>query len=566
MKQTTAGDESWKSKVSQPHHGVKAERGVTVSARDGTRLAVDVYAPDAPGRYPALLSYSHYGKDLQRITGKRAPLSPLIGNGGLEAGDTEYFVSRGYVHVIADARGSGDSAGEYCYQGQKEQEDGYDIIEWMAAQPWSNGNCGMLGMSYFGVIQYMVAAQQPPHLKAIVPYEALTDRYRQSVYHGGLLNEGFWHQWWGHVSVDGMRPLSYERLSEDEIRQRVARLMQAPEIRRSPYLHIQLKYPRKNPLLFDWLLEPLDGPFYWERSPYHMFDRIKIPTFLATRWSSWAVHLAGAFEAYLGIDAPKKMLIMETESALGPMRPWSDHQDLILRWYDHWLKGIDTGFMDEPPIRLLIKGKNVYRDEFEWPLARTRWTKLYLAGEGSLSFEPATVAGTAAFSNDPDLPPGRHAPGISFATAPFTAETEITGPVAFTLHASLDQPDATFVVTLRDLAPDGSSRVLTKGWLRASQRELDAAKSKPWKPYQLHQRQERLEPGRRYEYRMEIRETSNVFLPGHRLALDIKGQDTTAEDPIWVHTCNALPTRHTVHFGDDTLSHLLLPVIPAKGD
>jgi putative CocE/NonD family hydrolase len=541
---------------------MKVQRGVSITARDGTRLACDVYLPDAPGRYPALLSYSHYGKDLQRVTGKRSPLNPLIGNGGQEAGDSEYFVSRGYAHVIADARGSGDSAGEYCYQGPKEQEDGYDIIEWMASQPWCDGNCGMFGMSYFAVIQYMVAAQQPPHLKAIVPYEALTDRYRQSVYHGGILNEGFWHQWWGHVSVDGMRPLSYDHLSQDEIERRVARLMESPEVRHSPYLHIQLKYPRKNPLLFDWLLEPLDGPFYWERSPYRMFDRIKIPTFLATRWTSWAVHLAGAFEAYKRIDAPKKLLLMETESRLGPLRPWADHQDLILRWYDHWLKGNDTGFMDEPPIRLLIKGKNEYRDEQEWPLARTQWTKMYLGPNGTLSLSQAESEGSGSFKNDPDLPPNQHAPGITFTSAPFDVPTEMTGPLALYVHARLDQPDATWIVTVRDVAPDGTSRTVTKGWLRASQRELDVEKSRPYQPYQKHTRRETLEPGQSYEFAIEIRETSNVFLSGHRIALDIKGQDTTAEDPIWVHTCNALPTTHAVQFGGKFDSYLLLPVIP----
>lgn len=557
------GNPAWRDKVSQPKYKVRVERNVRIAARDGTSLACDVYLPDQPGRYPALLSYSHYGKDLQRITGKRAPLSPLIGNGGLEAGDSEYFVSRGYVHVIADARGSGDSGGEYCYQGPNEQQDGYDIIEWMAAQSWCDGNCGMLGMSYFAVMQYLVAAQQPPHLKAIVPYEALTDRYRQSAYHGGVLNEGFWHQWWGHVSVDGMSPLSFDRMAPEEIERRVRALMETPEVRRSPYLHIQLKYPKKNPLLFDWLLEPLDGPLYWERSPNRMFDRIRIPTFLATRWTSWAVHLAGAFEAYAGIDAPKKLLIMETESPLGPLRPWADHQDLILRWYDHWLKGNDTGMMDEPPIRLLIKGRNEYRDEQEWPLARTEWTPMYLGAGGSLSLEAPREAGSAEFHNDPDLPPGRHAAGISFETAAFERETEITGPVALHFSAELDQPDATWIVTLRDVAPDGKSRTLTKGWLRASHRELDSQRSKPYRPYHPHTSKQVLEPGRTYDYAIEIRETSNVFLPGHRLALDIKGQDSTAEDPIWVHTCNAVATRHTVRFGPQHRSHLLLPIIPS---
>ena len=557
-------DSAWRAKVSQPTHKLKVERNVRIQARDGTMLACDVYMPEQPGRYPALLSYSHYGKDLQRVGEKRAPLSPLIGNGGLEAGDSEYFVTRGYVHVIADARGSGDSEGEYCYQGPKEQQDGYDIIEWMAAQPWCSGNCGMLGMSYFGVMHYLVAAQQPPHLKAIVPYEALTDRYRQSAYHGGLLNEGFWHQWWGHVSVDGMRPLSFDRLEEGEIRKRVQTLMQSAEVQRSPYLHIQLKYPKKNPLLFDWLLEPFDGPLYWERSPNRMFDRIKIPTFLATRWTSWAVHLAGAFEAYEGIDAPKKLFIMETESPLGPLRPWADHQDLILRWYDHWLKGNDTGMMDEPPIRLLIKGRNQYRDETEWPLARTKWTPMYLGPDGTLSVKEPAEAGSLSFDNDPDLPPGRAPAGITFQTPAFTSDTEVTGPIALHLSAELDQPDATWVVTLRDVAPNGTSRTLTKGWLRASHRELDPVRSKPHQPYHPHTSAEALVPGQAYQYAIEIRETSNVFLAGHRLALDIKGQDSTAEDPIWVHTCNPLATRHTVHCGAGTRSHLLLPVIPAE--
>ena len=555
--------EAWRSRVSQPTHAMQIERGVTITARDGTRLACDVYRPVAPGRYPALLSYSHYGKDLQHVTGKRAPLSPLIGNGGLEAGDSNFFVTRGYVHVIADARGSGDSEGDYCYQGLDEQTDGYDIIEWMAGQPWCDGNCGMLGMSYFAVMQYMVAAQQPPHLKAIVPYEALTDRYRQSVYHGGLLNEGFWHQWWGHVSVDGMRPLSYGYLSDDEISRRVSALMESPEVRHSPYLHIQLKYPRKNPLLFGWLLEPLDGPFYWERSPNRMFDKIRIPTFLATRWSSWAVHLAGAFEAYEGIDAPKKLLIMETESRLGPLRPWSDHHDLILRWYDHWLKGNDTGFMDEPPIRLLIKGRNVYRDEQEWPLARTEWTRYFLRAGGELGTQRPDSSGDAVFVNDPDLPPNQLPPGATFQTAPFAADTEVTGPVALYFHARLDQADATWVVTLRDVGPDGSSRTLTKGWLRASQRALDDTRSRPYRPYQSHTRKDALQPGASHAYAIEVRETSNVFMAGHRLALDIKGQDSTAEDPIWVHTCNSLVTSHVVEFGGAFDSYLLLPVIPS---
>jgi predicted acyl esterase len=377
-----------------------------------------------------------------------------------------------------------------------------------------------------------------------------------------VLNEGFFHQWWGHVSIGTMQPLIYDYLSKEEVSRRVAALMQTPEVQESPYLHIQLKYPEKNPLVFDFLVQPHDGPYYWERSAYTMMDRIKIPVLLMARWSGWPIHLAGAFQAWEGLATTKKMMIMETKETSGPRRPWRDHQDIILRWYDHWLKGNDTGFMDEPPIRLLIKGKNEYRDEQEWPLARTKWTKMYLGPNGTLSLSRAVTEGSGSFKNDPDLPPNQHAPGITFTSAPFDVPTEMTGPVALYVHARLDQTDATWIVTVRDVAPDGTSRTVTKGWLRASQRELDVEKSRPYQPYQKHARRETLEPGQSYEFAVEIRETSNVFLPGHRIALDIKGQDTTAEDPIWVHTCNAIPTTHTVQFGGKFDSYLLLPVIP----
>jgi predicted acyl esterase len=146
------------------------------------------------------------------------------------------------------------------------------------------------------------------------------------------------------------------------------------------------------------------------------------------------------------------------------------------------------------------------------------------------------------------------------------ADVEVTGPVALNFFATLDQADATWVATLRDVAPDGSSRTLTKGWLRASQRELDQDRSTPFRPWQKHTGKEGLAIGQSYAYAMEIREVSNLFLKGHRLTLDIRGQDSTAEDPIWVHTCNPVPTRHAVQSGGGFDSYLLLPVIPRTGE
>ncbi|QXJ23846.1 CocE/NonD family hydrolase [Actinomadura graeca] len=562
-------DVDWHCLISQPEHGVAADKDVRVVMRDGVELAVDVFRPDGDGRYPALLSYSPYGKDVQRVLDKQRPHSSRTGNGGQEAGDTGYFVSRGYVHVIADVRGSGDSGGSYDFQGRREQLDGYDLIEWIAEQPWCDGNVGMLGMSYFGVVQNLVAATRPPHLKAIAPYEAYTDRYRHSVYHGGIFDEGFFHQWFEHLSVPPQRPLIYDFLDEKEVDRRRAALLAEPEIVDSPYLHIQLKYETKNPLMFDFLVEPHDGPYYWERSSNRVLDRIEVPALLMARWSGWPIHLAGAFEAWRGITAPKKMIIMETEWITGPMRPWRDHQDIILRWYDHWLKGNDTGMLDEPPITLLVKGTDEWRHEHEWPLARTVWTRFHLLPDGSLDREPdgsldrepGTGEASLDFENDPWIRPGDTSPGLDFATPPLESPLEVTGPIALHLRAELDQPDATWIVTLRDVAPDGSSTVVTKGWLRASHRALDPERSEPYKPYHPHDRTVPVPVGEPQDYAIELRETSMVFRAGHRLLLQVRGQDTQTEEPVWYHTCNPVPTTHRLLLGGDAGSHLLLPVI-----
>ena len=338
--------------------------------------------------------------------------------------------------------------------------------------------------------------------------------------------------------------------------------MRSQEVKDSAYLHIQLKYPQKNPLMFDFLLQPLDGPYYWERSAYTMFDKIKIPVLLMARWSGWPIHLSGAFQAYSGIDAPKKMIIMETEAVTGPMRPWRDHQDIILRWYDHWLKGNDTGMMDEAPIRLLIKGRNEWRDEREWPLARSQWTRFWLRPDGLLDDGGPGALAEESFENVPHLRPGAAAPGIIFATPPLEKELEVTGPLALHLSAELDRDDTTWVIALKDQAPDGTAKVVTKGWLRASHRKLDPVRSTPAQPYHTHDEAQPVPPGEVVEYAIDLRETSMVFQPGHRIVLEVKGQDTQAEDPIWYHLCNPYGTWHTLHYGGENASHLYLPVIP----
>jgi predicted acyl esterase len=563
----------WNELISQPKYKMKVEKDVRIKMRDGVHLAADIYHPDAEGKFPALLSMSCYGKDIQKLPVPDYPTDPFLGNGGIEAGNSEYFVMRGYVHIIADSRGTGLSEGAYRVFTNKEQEDGYDLVEWIAGQPWCNGNVGMLGISYFGMIQYFVAAQNPPHLKAIFPADAATDHYRHIDYHGGILNLAFAFQWWEHVLAHTVSPPD---LSADELKRMVEDLKKKEDIRSFPTAYILLMYPEKNPRAFDLLVHPYDGPFHWERSSYTKFEKITIPCHLLSRWTAMNVHLPGAFSAYNGIKTPgknKKLMITIPESGVGFNRPWHENHDLILRWYDHWLKGIDTGMMKEPPIRIFVQGRNEWRYENEWPLARTKWTKFYLRENASLSESPPLSPHSPHsneepdhYTNKPGLKPGQLIPGVEYLTVPLREDIEITGPIAIYFYASLSDQDTDWMVVINDINLDGSEKVVSKGWLKASHRELDENKSKPYQPFHPHTRSVPIELGKIYEYAIDIKETSYVFKAGHRIHLKIKSQDAPWEGKgydyaIHRHFTRSKETLHTIYHNSEYRSYLLLPII-----
>ncbi len=554
----------WHEFTSQPKYKVKVKKDVRIKTRDGVHLAADVYYPDVEGRFPALLSVSCYGKDIQKLPVPDVPINPLFGNGGIEAGDTDYFVSRGYVHVIADSRGTSYSEGTFRLLTSKEQEDGYDLIEWIAKQPWCDGNVGMLGMSYFAWMQYLFAAQNPPHLKAICPVDACTDYYRHLCYHGGIFNIGFPFQWWEHILANKVSPPD---LPDSDLKRIVEELKNNEDIRSFPTAYIDLMYPEKNPHLFDLLVHPYDGPFYWERSAYTKFKKINIPCHIISRWTAYDIHLPGAFNAYCGIDAPvKKLMMVVPKSGAGFGRPWRENQDAILRWYDHWLKGIDTGMMNEPPIYMLVQGTNKWRYENEWPLARTKWTKYYLRENGELSEKfPGSMEAPESFTNRPTLKPGEIVPSLKFTTNPLAKNTEVTGPMALYFYASLSAEDANWMVVINDIDIDGSERLVSKGWLKASHRELDESKSKPYQPFHPHTSSALVKPGKIYEYAIDIRETSYVFKAGHRIQLRVKGQDSQWEGKTYVLHCHlprSLEIVHTIYHNSEFQSYLLLPIIP----
>jgi len=566
---------TFREKGSQPIFGVKVEKDVYIPMRDGTKLAADIYRPDAVGRYPALLSMSPYDKDKQNI-----PMEPidLLESRGLspekmmelasiEAGMSEYFAKRGYVHVIVNVRGTFKSEGEY--QGvfsPQEQEDGYDLVEWIAQQPWCNGNVGMVGISYFAVIQYLVASLKnpPPHLKAIFPLDGFTDLYRHLAYHGGICTIGFPMAWYQGLKGNcRITPLSPKVLGA-KIEIKVEELLNSDAVKNRPDLIKILKNPETNPLVYDLLLNPTDGPFYWERASWKRLEKIKIPTYVGSDWAKGAIHLNGAFTAFESIKAPKKMLI-------GPpsmVRPFSEYHDVILRWYDYWLKGLNTKIMNEPPIRIFVQGINQWREENEWPLARTQWSKYYLHNNGLLDTNPP--------GNDekPDRyiyePPNKRKKDYShyrvrYETVTLEKDTEVTGPIALYLYALSTDTDPDWMVRLEDVNPDGTRRVLTRGWLKASHRDLDKKKSKPWKPYHPHNKIKPIKTNKVYEYAIEILPTSNVFKAGHKIGLEISSDDGEPTDIsvlLFSHLLSGRKMTNTIFHNPEYPSHLLLPIIP----
>jgi predicted acyl esterase len=560
-------EKDWHELISQPKYRIKAEENVHVTMRDGVRLVVDIFRPDAPGKFPALLGLSPYGKEIQKLLLPPQPLDKsALWDGVIEAGDPEYIVPRGYAHVIGDLRGTGNSEGEYVGISYKsEGEDGYDVVEWIAEQPWCDGNVGMVGYSYFGIIQLLVASEQPPHLKAIYPTGVCTDLY-QAAYPGGILSLFLYGLWDGRLGTSGLAPKKVvsammKNLPREEFERRLKEALSNPDIQKFPNLYHLLHYPQKNPPFIDFLLNPLNGPFYFERSPYTKFDKIKIPVYSVGAWGHF-FDVLGQLSVYSGINSPKKLMMY----APGIVeRPWRQGLDVAIRWYDHWLKGIDTGMMDEPPIKIFVTGSNQWRYENEWPLARTQWKKFYLRSWKSLSREPET------YNDEPDcfvqqpLYMSSKTHSVQYLSPPMSEDLEVIGPVALYLFASIDTDDTNWIVGLYDVDEHGAEQRLGQGFLKASHKAIDKGKSKPWQPYHPHTSSEPVVPGEVCEYAVEITPISNVFRVGHRIKLEIKSMVSPRDPEMLVHfhplLCSSKTTVHRIYRNKEFGSHLLLPII-----
>ncbi len=562
-------NQNWRELVSQPKYAIKEERDIYVPMRDGVRLAINVFRPDAEGQFPALVALSPYVKDVQDCYWlPPQPIDKGLWDGSIEAGDTRYIVPRGYVHIIADQRGSGKSEGDGAGP-RGLGGDGYDLIEWVAKQPWCDGNVGMTGYSAYSSAQFATALEQPPHLKAIYFTGSAPDFYRGTAYTGGVLCL-FMGGLEKTVGTSGMTvrnnvPETMQTLPEEEVERRRQELLNDPDIKYCSITYQTLHFPYKNPRLFDILLNPYDGPFYWAKSPYAQADKIKIPVYIVTPWGHFYMPV-GVFKLYDGLNTPKKLMF--TPERHDP-RPWRTALDVHIRWYDHWLKGIDTGIMDEPPISLFITGINQWRYEEKWPLPGTEWTKFYLRCWEELSSEPEI------FTDEPDcflqqpLYISNKRDSVKYLTPPLPEDLEVIGPGALYFYASIDQYDTSWIIKLFDVDENGSEVLrLGTNYLKASHRAVDESKSQPYAPWHPHTSSDPVVPGEIYEYAVELLPMGHVFKAGHRIKLEIVSiespKDPEMQTHYHPHLYSSKTIVHKIYRDSEHQSHLLLPVIPRK--
>ncbi len=557
-------------RLSKPLHKVRVDRDVPMTLRDGTRIRCDVFRPEAAGKFPALVSWSPYGKAIQSMKRGSQPPESLVFDHSLEAGDIDFFVSRGYVFLIPDPRGVGQSEGEfYGIYNPQEHEDAYDFIEWAAAQAWCDGGVGMVGYSYFGIVQMLAAAKQPPHLKCIMPL-SFTDEYYQHGYYGGVGNT-YMSMYWELCPANKPVPWSVKMYGEEEVRRRMAERAADPDIALNSYFMKILTTwpPHYHTFYLDYLLHPLEGEFWAARSMKNFYDKVKVPVFLNSAWSPsgrWVTPLMRAFNSPK-LAVPKRANLEDYGELELPYRSMNEE---CLRWYDLWLKGVDTGMMEEPPIKMNILGSG-YRYESEWPLARTVWRKLYLRSFGRLRWEPDVeeeIAPDGFVHNPPNI--SSEVQSLTYTSEYLERPMEFTGPVALHLYASIDAEDANFIVKVHDLYPDGSRHYMPCfGALRASH-ALVPAESEPWMPVHDHSREVKVRPGEVREYVIEVNPSGKVFMPGHRIQLEIKAMDPSpAHKQSWTGKVGAMgphPSARSICYriyrDAKRRSHLVMPYIP----
>ena len=575
---------------SEIRDGMRIDWDVPIEMDDGLVLRADVFRPVADGKYPALVSYGPYGKGLAFQEGYKTAWEIMAREnpdavGGTtnkyanwEVVDPEKWVPDGYVCVRVDSRGAGRSPGYLDHNNARENRDFYNCIEWAAAQPWCSGKVGLNGISYYASSQWRAAALQPPHLAAICVWEGWADNYRDSVRHGGIVCS--FRKNWQEMQVKTVQHGRGERGPRSRI---TGELVCGPET-----LSEEELARNRADMWADVLAHPLMDDYYRERTAD--LSKVTAPLLSAANWGGQGLHPRGNFEGYTRAASKQKWLEVHGGSHWAPF--YTDYGvKLQKRFFDYFLKGVANSWDKQPKVQLQVRHpgeKFILRNEHEWPLARTRWTNLYLDPDG-MRLVPKPLAAEKAVTYD------ALGEGVTFSTPPLEHETEITGPSALKLWVSSSTTDADLFIVLRVFAPDGKEVVFQgaldphtpvgQGWLRASHRKLDAKLSLPYRPYHTHDEKRPLKPGETMELDIEIWPTCIVVPKGYRVALTIRGKDYEYEgeaatlsnmknpmrgcgpfvhDDLQDRPPEVFGGKVTLHFGPQRPANVLLPVIPPQ--
>jgi hypothetical protein len=568
--------------------GMRIDWQVPIEADDGAILRCDVYRPDDDGRYPVVLTYGPYAKGLAFQEGypmqwdQMVTEHPDVAAGSTnkyqswELVDPEKWVPHGYACVRVDSRGTGWSPGYVDVWGPREAQDLYDCIEWAGTREWSSGKVGLNGISYYAINQWQVAALRPPHLAAMIPWEGATDFYRDITHHGGIVSD-FCRNWYARQVESVQYGLGDAAPTNPNTGEPVA----GPE-----KLGREELLANRQDLGEEVLAHELDGPWYRERSAD--FSRIEVPLLSAANWGGQGLHPRGNFEGFTQSASEQKWL--EVHGLNHWTHFYTDYGvGLQRRFFDRFLKGEADRWPDSPRVRLNIRRPGerfTPRDENEWPLARTRWTKYYLdAANGRLSEQAPAQPGRIDYRGLGD--------GVDFDLGPVDHDLEITGPLAAKLFAASSTSDADLFVILRVFDPRGEEVTFTgaldpntpiaQGWLRASHRRLDPERSLPYRPWHTHDVKQPLTPATVYELDVELWPTCIVVPAGYRLSLTVRGKDYAYQGPLtefattfYYANGGVGPFTHadpvdrpadvvdgtvTLHTGGERASYVLLPII-----
>ena len=514
------------------------ERDLAVPMRDGVVLSANLFRPADGKPAPVIMSVTPYGKDkrdrlisfFMRLAGVRFGKIRVSRFTSFEAPDPLYWVRHGYAVMLTDVRGMHKSQGHASVLTDRDAEDYYDVIDWAASRPWCDGGVGLSGVSYLAMSQWRVAALRPPRLKAIIPWEGVSDLYREMAFHGGIPETGFVPTWWKKRMMSGRNK----------------------------------QFDFAENFLAEIDRHPLDDS-YWQ-SKHTVLERINAPALVCASWSDQGLHTRGSFEAFERIASSEKWLYTHGR------KKWETYYGAEAvatqkRFFDHYLKGQTNGWEATPRVRIEVR-RSYYRQhvrhESHWPLADTRLAPLYLdANKGVLSITP--VVSEASISYDATR-------GQATFSLHFSEGVEFTGEVKLRVWVSTSEGnDLDLFVVLKKFDESGHEVFLSgyngykkdavaKGWLRVSHRALDPSRSRSSRPYHSHDRLEKVSVDEIVPVDIEILPSSTWFESSSRLELVILGRDA-ANYPALRHRHVLNRGRHVIHCGGRFDSYLLVPLI-----